>query len=159
MALCFTEDFLNSLSDEAFIKWFGVSEVETATIDGIMADQGVGMALTVKNGVAKKTGMDYGKHLETKPVTGIVSTSKSVAGKEIASSASESKTLHPGVFTNGMSITVEGGRVMNLGNYETARVGVSITVPCDKESLEDAYNYATQWVSEKIEEAVKMAKE
>jgi hypothetical protein len=101
----------------------------------------------------------YAKHLVAQPVTGLVTTSKAVKGQEIASSMSESKTLNPGVFSSGMSITVEGGRVMNLGNYETARVGVHITVPCEKETLEDAYTYATEWVSGKIEEAVKAAKE
>lgn len=113
-----------------------------------------------------KTGVDWGKgaadytaHLQTQPVTGMVSSSKAVAGKEIAGTVSESKTLHPGVFSNGMTITVEGGRVLNLGNYETARVGVTLTVPCTKDTLEEAYDYATNWVSEKIEEAVKAAKE
>lgn len=119
------------------------------------------MALKMKGDKpdAPTTGVNYGEHLYTKPVTGMVSTSKSVSGQEIAGSLAETQQLHPGVFTNGMSITVEGGRVMNLGNYETARIGVSITVPCSKESLDDAYQYATSWVSEKIEEAVKLAKE
>jgi hypothetical protein len=116
------------------------------------------MALKLKkNGTG--TGKDYTEHLQTKPVTGMVSSSKSVAGKEVAASASETQTLHPGVFHNGMSITVEGGRVINLGNYETARIGVTITVPCDKDSLNEAYAFGTAWVSEKIDEAVKMAKE
>lgn len=117
------------------------------------------MALKLGKDKTTVMGVDYQQHLVTKPVTGMVSTSKAVSGKEIASSASETQTLNPGVFTNGMSITVEGGRVMNLGNYETARVGVTITVPCNKETLDDAYAYATDWVSEKINEAVKMAKE
>lgn len=105
-----------------------------------------------------KVGPDYMQHLTTKPVTGMVSSSKSVKGQQMAESASETQTLHPGVFSNGMSITVEGGRVLNLGNYETARVGVTITVPCSPDTLNEAYAYATGWVSEKIEEAVKMAK-
>jgi hypothetical protein len=104
-------------------------------------------------------GVDYGTHLKTEPITGMASTSKIVSGKVIAESTPESQTLHPGVYTKGMSITVEGGRVINLGNYETARVGVTITVPCTKETLDEAYEYATEWVSEKIEEAVKAAKE
>ena len=117
------------------------------------------MALKLKN---PPKGVDYQSHLgpkQTKPISGMVATSKSVAGEQIAASVSESKTLNPGVFTDGMSITVEGGRVINLGNYETARIGVSITVPCTKDSLNDAYEYATQWVSERIDEAVKSAKE
>ena len=121
------------------------------------------MALKMKgNGSekpAKTLGVDYQQHLQTQPVTGMVSTSKSVKGEEIAGSLSETQTLHQGVFSDGMSIRVEGGRVMNLGNYETARVGVTITVPCNKETLEEAYAYATEWVSEKINEAVAQAKE
>jgi len=111
------------------------------------------------NSQAKTQGADYTKHLTTKPVTGMVTSSKSVAGKEVAASASETKTLHPGVFSYGMSITVVGGRVINLGNYETARIGVSITVPCDPSTLNEAYSFGTEWVSSKIDEAVKLAKE
>lgn len=101
---------------------------------------------------------DYSTHLATEPITGMVSSSKSVSGQQVAESMAGTQTLHPGVFSDGMSIRVEGGRVINLGNYETARIGVTITVPCTKETLNEAYTYATGWVSERIEEAMKMAK-
>ena len=105
------------------------------------------------------SGVDYGTHLASKPVTAMVTSDKVVSGQTVAQSASESQVLHPGMFaTNGMSITVEGGRVLNLGNYETARIGVTITVPCSPETLEHAYQFATDWVSGKIEETVKDAK-
>lgn len=117
------------------------------------------MALNLKTGTTPKTGVDYQQHLQTHPIVGSVATSKSVSGEKIAESLESTETIHPGVFSNGMSITVEGGRVLNLGNYETARVGVTLTVPCDKASLEEAYAYATNWVSDKIEEAIKLAKE
>lgn len=123
------------------------------------------MALKMGGGkaVPPKTGTDYTEHLgfaaqKSKPVTGIVTKEQTVSGKTIAGGTSETSTLHPGVFTNGMSITVEGGRTLNLGNYESARIGVHITVPCDNDSLNEAYEYATNWVSEKIDEAVKIAK-
>ncbi len=103
-------------------------------------------------------GVDYGVHLQTKPVAGMVTIQKSVGGKEIPGGVSETQTLSQGVFGTGMSITVEGGRTLNLGNFESARVGVTITVPCDQGTLEEAYDYATTWVSGKIEEAVKDAK-
>jgi len=105
------------------------------------------------------TGKDYTAHLQTKPVSGAVSSSKSASGQVIAETLGESQVLNQGVFMDGTSITVEGGRVLNLGNYETARIGVTITVPCTKDSVEEAYDYATKWVSDKIEEAVKSAKE
>lgn len=120
--------------------------------------------MSLKMGVKPPKGVDYQSHLtekplQAKPVTGMVSTSKSVGKEVVAESQAETQTLHPAVFTNGMAITVEGGRTINLGNYESARVAVTITVPCDKASLDDAYQFATNWVSEKIEEAVKTAKE
>ena len=120
-----------------------------------MALKGLGTTSVPK----QKPKADYSSHLTTQPVTGMVSSSKAVSGQPVAESAAESKTIHPGVFTDGMSIRIEGGRVINLGNYETARIGVTITVPCTKDSLDEAYAFATGWVSEKIEEAVNQAKE
>lgn len=116
-------------------------------------------ATGVVKGLDGGKGKDYSAHLQTKPVTGIQSSSKSQSGEVIAESLGETLTLNEGVFTDGTLLTVEGGRVINLGNYETARIGVSLTVPCTKETLDEAYQYATGWVSEKIDEAVNSAKE
>lgn len=101
---------------------------------------------------------DFGPKVEkTKPIVGTVTKETKVNGQMVVDK-SEVQTLHPGVFGGGMQIAVEGGRTLNLGNYESARVGVTITVPCSQDTLNEAYEYATQWVSEKIEEAVKAAK-
>ena len=118
------------------------------------------MALNIKGGPPPiKTGVSYTQHLgKAKPIVGMTSTEHSIAGKPVAGGVAESKTLNPGVFTEGMSIMVGGGRTLNLGNYESARVDVHITVPCEKNSLDAAYDFATTWVSERIEEAVKLAK-
>lgn len=105
-------------------------------------------------------GVDYGlgpKVEKSKPVVATVTKETKVKG-EMMVDKSETQTLNPGVFGNGMQIAVEGGRTLNLGNYESARVGVTITVPCNEETLNAAYEYATEWVSGKIEEAVKQAK-
>lgn len=104
-----------------------------------------------------KTGINYGQHLGSvtyKPIT--ASTSFEKKGSPAVDAKSE--TIHPGVATKGMSIAVEGGRTINLGNYESARIGITITVPCEMDTLTEAYDFATQWISEKIEEAVKAAK-
>jgi hypothetical protein len=42
--------------------------------------------------------------------------------------------------------------------YENVKIGVSLTVPCTKETLDDAYGFADQWTSAKMEEAIKKAK-
>lgn len=117
------------------------------------------MGLKMKEGTQLKTGKDYSQHLHTQPVTGMKTTAKTVKGQQIAESGGETEILNEAVYTNGMSITVDGGRTLNLGNYESAKIGVTITVPCDKETLEEAYAFATEWVSQKIDEAVKLAKE
>jgi hypothetical protein len=106
-----------------------------------------------------KTLVDYsgvlGENLKVKPVTGSVSVEK---GTQLLHSGTE--VLHRGVYMTPSSLTlaIEGGRTINLGNYESARIGVTITMPCEKESLEEAYSWATDWISTKMEEAVNVAK-
>lgn len=52
-------------------------------------------------------------------------------------------------------LEVQGGRTVNLGDYNSGKFSVSLSVPCTKDDLTDAYDWATSWVSEKITEAVK----
>jgi hypothetical protein len=104
---------------------------------------------------------DYSPHLQAQPVVSMTTVEKSIKGEPVTmGSGSETITQHPGVFTQqpGMSISIEGGRTINLGNYESAKIGVTITVPCDANSLADAYEWSTDWVSAKIEAAMKDAK-
>lgn len=51
-------------------------------------------------------------------------------------------------------VTVRYGLTMNLGNYESARVDVEVTVPCYKEELEEGYAEAVTFVEEKINKEV-----
>jgi hypothetical protein len=103
-------------------------------------------------------GVYYGLDKVSEPITTHVTKEKATKGVTHPSDIQESAILHPGVFTDGTKVTVEGGRTLNLGNYESARIGVTITVPCDKGSIEESYQWATDWVSKKIEDAVKEAK-
>jgi hypothetical protein len=70
--------------------------------------------------------------------------------------------LHQGTMNKPGSaqLRVEGGRTINLGNYESARIGITVSVSCEQtvEGLEGAYDFATSWVSEKMEQAVKEVK-
>ena len=105
----------------------------------------------------------YTQHLETKPVTSFTSVEHLTKNEPVphpGNKAGETKMEHPGMFTalSNMSISVEGGRTLNLGNYESARIGVTITVPCDPNSLGEAYDWASEWVSERINDAVNDAK-
>lgn len=55
-------------------------------------------------------------------------------------------------------VSIEGGRTVNLGNYESARINVSISMPCTKEDLNETYEWASKWVDEKVSEAVSGSK-
>lgn len=51
------------------------------------------------------------------------------------------------------SVHVEGARTINLGNYESARITVGITLPCDMDDVDEAYQLSEEWVSQKLEAA------
>lgn len=107
---------------------------------------------------APKTGVDYSSHLGTaKPIVSNESVVKKHAGEPEPQAITTSKTEHPGVFTDGHTITVEASRTINLGDFNSARMGVTLTVPTTKDSLNEAYEWATDWVSNRIEAAVKDA--
>jgi hypothetical protein len=52
--------------------------------------------------------------------------------------------------TEPAKVTVDYGLTMNLGNYETCRVGVAVTVPCYFEELDRAYKWATKWCENRV---------
>lgn len=47
-------------------------------------------------------------------------------------------------------VSVDYGLTINLGNYETAKIGVSVTVPCYFEELDAAYKWAARWAETKV---------
>lgn len=106
----------------------------------------------------------YAQHLDSVPIVGTVNAEKIVdmqSGKYQQQIKSEVHTINNGVVIaekDLIRMTVEGGSTINLGNYESARIGVTIQVPTTKEGLEEAYDWATTWISEKIEKTVKEAK-
>lgn len=106
------------------------------------------------------TGVSYGQHLGevVKPIVGFASKTVGKSGEApVGQGVQVSETLSKGVVTDGHTIRVSGGRTLNLGNYESARIDVGIEVPTTKVLLDDAYEFASDWVSEKIEEAVASA--
>ncbi len=84
---------------------------------------------------------------------------KTVFGKEEVSS--ERIRIRPFV-SNPASISVKAGVTINLGNYESGRVDVMLTMPCYPEEVDQIYNEVKEWVDSRItherrtiEEAVK----
>jgi hypothetical protein len=50
------------------------------------------------------------------------------------------------------SVGVSMGFTKNLGNYESAKVQVTLTVPChnDMASIDQTYKYAEDWVNDRL---------
>lgn len=47
-------------------------------------------------------------------------------------------------------VSLKLGMTMNMGNFESARVDVGITVPCDHEKHEECYDWSKDFVEERI---------
>jgi len=60
--------------------------------------------------------------------------------------------------TEPAKVTRGYGLTLNLGNYESARVDVSVTVPCYVEDIDKADKWAASWVQKRIEAEVSMIK-
>lgn len=65
----------------------------------------------------------------------------------------ESEEIEVGVFqTVPAQVSVPISITHNLGNYESAKVGVVVTVPCYVEELEEAFEFAKAVAEKKSEE-------
>ena len=103
---------------------------------------------------------DYSKHLVSTPITSTTTVEKLTKGQG-SGPLGNSKIEHPGVFNtknSGCSIAVEGSKTLNTGNYTSARIGVTITIPCDPQLIYEAFNWGSDFVSQKIEEVEKGVK-
>lgn len=49
------------------------------------------------------------------------------------------------------SISVKAGVTINLGNYESGRVDVMLTMPCYPEEVDDTYEDVKKWVDARVE--------
>lgn len=47
-------------------------------------------------------------------------------------------------------VNAEIGLTINIGNFESVRVHVGVTVPCYKEEVEDCYQWAKEFVEAKV---------
>lgn len=75
------------------------------------------------------------------------------AGHDLHSEESEDVEVR--VFeTEPAVIGYSGGKTVNLGNFESIRVDVSIRLPCYVEELDDAYKWAQDWVGSRIEDEI-----
>lgn len=119
----------------------------------------------------KNSGNEFDKHLTestsmaVKPAVATVNVVKQTTipkvGKQQQTLVDKQETLNKGVMAPAgklCEVHVQGGVTLNMGDHEFAKITVGITVPCAKEGLDDTYEFATDWVSQKLEDSVKKVK-
>jgi hypothetical protein len=73
-----------------------------------------------------------------------------VKGKEVDTPQSDPELLGVHLFqTEPARVAVEMGMTINLGNFESVRISVSLTVPCYSEEKDAAFDYAKKWVEKR----------
>lgn len=65
----------------------------------------------------------------------------------------EKLTVHRFV-TAPANVGVDLGLTVNTGNFESARITVSVSVPCYREEIDDAYRWAKEWAEERVKTEV-----
>lgn len=53
---------------------------------------------------------------------------------------------------NKITIKISRGETINLGNFESARLDISIEASCNEKDIEEKYEKLQNWVYEKLEE-------
>lgn len=93
-------------------------------------------------------------------VQGVVSTQKHSHGQPTEPEQFQEHVINANVqLAADENIIIEFGvgRTINLGNFESVKVNVGLHVPCSKAGIEAAYDWATDWVGDKLSEATKAA--
>ena len=79
--------------------------------------------------------------------------------KEVGAESVKEETVEVPVAVAGLSIAaleppcevgMEASYTHNLGNYSSARVAVSLKVPCEKTGIEDTFEWVKDWVETKL---------
>lgn len=78
----------------------------------------------------------------------IVEVRKTLFGKEEVSN--ERIRIRPFV-SNPANISVKAGITINLGNYESGRVDVMLSMPCYPEEIDGVYEDVKGWVDSRVE--------
>ena len=86
---------------------------------------------------------------ESTKVAGIAETSvkHSKTGAEVVKTTVQPLREVPKVYAN---VGVQAQRTINLGEYNSVKVGVSIYMPCDPESIDACYEECLAWVDTRM---------
>lgn len=77
--------------------------------------------------------------------------------RSVKKDGKETETGEEGVIavhrfqTNPAEVNVDYGITLNMGNYESAKINLSVRIPCYKEEIDEAYEFASAWVADRLE--------
>ena len=94
--------------------------------------------------------------LEIETKDAIAEVRKTMFGKEEVSQ--ERIRIRP-FISQPASISVKAGMTINLGNYESGRIDVMLTMPCYPEEVDETYESVKQWVDARVEHTRKTIEE
>jgi hypothetical protein len=76
------------------------------------------------------------------------------SGKEEVVAETE-EIIDPAVFTSAPAIVTRGyGLTLNLGNYESARFDVSLSMPCYPEDVDACDKWCAAWTEQRVQAEV-----
>lgn len=90
---------------------------------------------------------------ESKSLEGkaMITVRRTQVGKVLEDS-SEEETIHVRKFeTEPAYVSVRVGATKNMGNYESLRLEVGVTIPCYTEEITEVEKQATEWVDDKMD--------
>jgi hypothetical protein len=92
--------------------------------------------------------------LKLKKATANTSKTTSSKGKPIAEEQEQEDVAELQVTEAHAMVGVDMSFTKNLGDYNSARVSVSISVPSEPADIEETFEFAKQWAEEKLSEMV-----
>lgn len=87
---------------------------------------------------------------------------KSHMGKvtEVVENKTEIQPQSKAMTINQMArVSVTLGTKINMGYYNSVNVSVTVTLPCEVEAIDEVFEFATGWTSERVEQLVNKATE
>ena len=80
-------------------------------------------------------------------------TETSVEHKKSGLSKKKSGKTKP-TKTDGTSVTLSMGHTKNIGNFESVKIEVGVTIPTTQKDIEKAYKLAKGWCDKKLTELI-----
>jgi predicted ATPase len=78
----------------------------------------------------------------------------SIVAEEHKSEVVHAEPIEKGNDTPWCEVGFEAGYTHNLGNYRSARAGVSLVIPCKHGEINGVYEFAKEWVNARLTEVV-----